>query len=108
MSSRSRIPSLGVAVAVALAVWSAPASALHRNTPSVTRLSRGAAVAHPPVHSWGYFLPFSSTDDLTNAGVNGRQLYLTSLFDVACQTGTPVPSGCPTPRRPGVRLITTG
>lgn len=108
MFPRNRTPLPRITFGIALAVWTSTAFALHRNIPGVTKLSRGAAVSHPAVHSWGYFLPFSSTDDLTNAGVTGRQIYLSNLFDIACQTGTPVPPGCPTPRRPGTRLISSG
>ncbi len=91
----------------------APAYALHKETPQAVRLTSGDSHDHPATRSWGAYFAFVSDVDLTGEGSTGRQVYVFSLLDYACQKGRPelrppteTESGgytlppCPNPARP--------
>jgi hypothetical protein len=101
---------LGVLFAIGMV---SPGMALHKETPQGTRLTSGADHSHSPGRSWGSYFAFASPVDLTGAGSVGRQAYVFSQLDYACQegrpelrpptetesSGRPLPP-CPNPERP--------
>jgi hypothetical protein len=102
---------LGVLFAVAIVN---PSWALHKETPQGTRLTSGADHSHSAGRSWGSYYAYASPVDLTGGGAVGRQAYVFSLLDYACQqgrpelrpvtetesaAGRPLPP-CPNPKRP--------
>src|SRR5438552_19105475 len=91
----------GTVPLVALALTAAVADALHQNSPGAVRVTHGVAVPQPVTHSWGFQVPFSSTEDLTHTGNSSRQIFLFGLFDYDCQNPTPGPA-------PAVTQVTTG
>jgi hypothetical protein len=91
-----------------------PSWALHKETPQGTRLTSGADHTHSAGRSWGSYYAYVSPVDLTGGGAVGRQAYVFSLLDYACQqgrpelrpvtetrsaAGRPLPA-CPNPKRP--------
>jgi hypothetical protein len=77
---------LGVLFAVAIVN---PSWALHKETPQGTRLTSGADHTHSAGRSWGSYYAYVSPVDLTGGGAVGRQAYVFSLLDYACQQGGP-------------------
>jgi hypothetical protein len=66
-----------------------PTLALHKETPHGSLISKGASHDHPVTRSWGDYFAFISPTDLTSVGSVGRQVYVFSLLDFACQKGRP-------------------
>jgi hypothetical protein len=64
------------------------AYALHKDTPGAARVTSGTATVHPGTRSWGYYLGFSSPDDVLDTGSTGRQVFVFSLFDYDCLHGS--------------------
>src|ERR1043165_3089015 len=77
---------LGVLFAVAIVN---PSWALHKETPQGTRLTSGADHTHSAGRSGGCYHPYRSPVDRTGGGAVGRQAYVFSLLDFACQEGRP-------------------
>jgi hypothetical protein len=89
------------------------AQARRRGDAQGTRLTSGADHSHSPGRSWGTYFAFASPVDLTGEGSIGRQVYVFSQLDYACQqgrpelrppteiesSGRPLPP-CPNPKRP--------
>jgi hypothetical protein len=86
---------------------SVPAYALHKNSPSAIRLSKGAPTVHPSTPSWDRHVPFVSSADLTGTGNTMRQVFLFNLFDHDCAIDG-IAVGCPLPPVPPIRQMTTG
>jgi Tol biopolymer transport system component len=99
-----------VRAGVAALLLPAAALALHHDTPPAARITHGDAVAHPSTRSWGYFLAFSSTEDLANTGSTGRQIFVFRLFDYVCQVAphTGDLSSCPSLPTPYIVQATAG
>jgi len=99
----------GAVPLAALALTASVADALHQNSPGAVRVTHGVAVPQPVTHSWGFQVPFSSTEDIAHTGNSSRQIFLFGLFDYDCQNPTPGPAlSCPAVPPPAVTQVTTG
>ncbi len=107
---RSLWRSGGTAVLALVATLGAavPAAALHRNTPGVIRVTKGASISLPPTRSWSYVTAFTSTDDVLATGSTGRQVYVFGLFEYDCGAGVPGPALKSCRGRPAIAQVTTG
>src|SRR6266849_8209779 len=93
----------------AVALTASVADALHQNSPGAVRVTHGVAVDQPVTHSWGFQVPFSSTEDLAHTGNSSRQIFVFGLFNYDCQNPTPGPAlSCPAVPPPAVTQVTTG
>ncbi|MCW5889310.1 MAG: PD40 domain-containing protein [bacterium] len=97
---------LATALAAGLLV-TAPAHALHKNSPPAIRISKGAPTSHPTTPSWDRYVAFASSGDLVGTGNTTRQVFLFNLFAHDCDIGGIV-IGCPLPAVPPIRQITSG
>jgi hypothetical protein len=91
MRARTRIHSLRFALVLALVVAGSPALALHEESPPVTRVTGVDNHYMSPGRSWGNWLAFSSTQDLTLLGLDrapGRQIFVWSEGYFDCFNGT--------------------
>ena len=98
---------LAAVLVVALTV--SAAQALHQNSPGAIRVTPGVPVVDPPTQSWGFQVPFSSTEDLARTGSSGRQIFVFGLFNYDCQHLLPGPGlACPTTPQPIYTQVTSG
>lgn len=96
-------------VALAVALGASTAEALHQNSPGAIRMSHGAPVTQPSTQSWGFQVPFASTDDLAKTGSTSRQIFVFGLFNYDCQHLVPGPAlACPTVPGPVLTQETSG
>lgn len=102
-------------LAVVLGV--SPGHALYRWTPSAVRISSGGTHSNSWGRSWGYYVAFSSKENLDPTKSTGgtRQIFLFSVLDYACQNGRPelrsadeTTPPCPATPQPYIRQITSG
>jgi len=94
-----QIRSLFVAAAI---LWGSQAFALHEESPPVTRITGVDNHMMSPGRSWGNWLTFSSTQDLTLLGTNrlpGKQIFVWSEGYFDCFNGTT--KTCPPNAPPG-------
>jgi hypothetical protein len=91
-----------LAAGLVLAIGVPPANALHKDSPPAIRVTAGVPVAHPGTRSWGNYLAFSSTDDVTNEGATGRTVYVFNLFNYDCENGATPLIACPPPGTPAI------
>jgi len=92
------------------------AGAIQRGFPQVARVTSGASHRHPIGRSWGRYLAFTSTADLTGDATPGvPQVYVFSAVDYMCRYGRPEaqlaseePAECPDPPRPHLVRATGG
>ncbi|TMA40267.1 MAG: hypothetical protein E6J83_14075, partial [Deltaproteobacteria bacterium] len=72
-------------------------------------MTPGVPVVDPPTQSWGFQVPFSSTEDLARTGSSGRQVFVFGLFNYDCQHLLPGPGlACPATPAPIFTQVTSG
>src|SRR5207244_5512567 len=102
-------PSVLLAAVLVVALTVSAAQALHQNSPGAIRVTPGVPVVDPPTQSWGFQVPFSSTEDLARTGSSGRQIFVFGLFNYDCQHLLPGPGlACPTTPQPIYTQVTSG
>ena len=85
-----RLPatSLSAAIVACLLVVT-PAIAMHKESPTASRISSDASHVHPSTRSWGDYFTFASAADLTGIGSEGQQIFVFRLRDYVCRFGRP-------------------
>ena len=102
-------PSVLLATVLVVALTVSAAQALHQNSPGAIRVTPGVPVVDPPTQSWGFQVPFSSTEDLARTGSSGRQVFVFGLFNYDCQHLLPGPGlACPATPAPIFTQVTSG
>jgi hypothetical protein len=89
MGKNRRYGGIGAAVLAISALLTQPVAALNKEAPQAIRVTSGAPHTHPSTRSWGWYLAFVSSVDLTGEGSVGPQVYVFDLLNYSCQFGRP-------------------
>ncbi len=94
---------------VCAALSSTPAHALHKESPPVYRITSGASNFVPPTRSWGNYMAFTSSEDLTGTGNARPEVFIFNMAFFDCFNGTTFPTTpCENPLPPFLQQVTNG